>query len=352
MSARTIVFPSEPFEELRTGALQGVPTCKAVIAIVDRRTCPVRAPKYEYRLQYCTVGLKVWALSRTNSNTSIHTARRAKALCILPVLLDMLITQRARSSRAAAAARLVFAPRRLLSAPQGAPASETLAEKNRRLREKSEENLTQSRQRLMEDMSKRNEDMAALREVIHEKTVTLHPPPAALYSQASAFRFPQLEATSLAGDTVILDDNLFAGKWTLFGCAGSRFAQPMVDGWMDGIATALAMSPAPPTRLELRWLSLVEGSLLNWFRRPLLMTMRRAVPAARHGAFLCHFGDSSAPRRRLQMQNRYLGLVCLVDGRGIIRWHVHGSEVPSEPMVSDLMEMVQQEAKRETRRTS
>jgi hypothetical protein len=29
MSARTIVFPSEPFEELRTGALQGVPTCKA-----------------------------------------------------------------------------------------------------------------------------------------------------------------------------------------------------------------------------------------------------------------------------------------------------------------------------------
>jgi hypothetical protein len=146
----------------------------------------------------------------------------------------MLITQRARSSRAAAA-RLVFAPRRLLSAPQGAPASETLAEKNRRLREKSEENLTQSRQRLMEDMSKRNEDMAALREVIHEKTVTLHPPPAALYSQASAFRFPQLEATSLAGDTVILDDNLFAGKWTLFGCAGSRFAQPMVDGWMDGI---------------------------------------------------------------------------------------------------------------------
>ena len=263
----------------------------------------------------------------------------------------MLITQRARSTRAAAA-RLVFAPRRLLSAPQGAPASETLAEKNRRLREKSEENLTQSRQRLMEDMSKRNEDMAALREVIHEKTVTLHPPPAALYSQASAFRFPQLEATSLAGDTVILDDNLFAGKWTLFGCAGSRFAQPMVDGWMDGIAAALATSPAPPTRLELRWLSLVEGSLLNWFRRPLLMTMRRAVPAARHGAFLCHFGDSSAPRRRLQMQNRYLGLVCLVDGRGIIRWHVHGSEVPSEPMVSDLMEMVQQEAKRETRRTS
>ena len=35
MSARTIVFPSEPFEELRTGALQGVPTCKAVIAIVE-----------------------------------------------------------------------------------------------------------------------------------------------------------------------------------------------------------------------------------------------------------------------------------------------------------------------------
>ena len=35
MSARTIAFPSEPVEELRTGALQGRPTSKAARTISD-----------------------------------------------------------------------------------------------------------------------------------------------------------------------------------------------------------------------------------------------------------------------------------------------------------------------------
>jgi len=220
---------------------------------------------------------------------------------------------------------------------------ESLAAKNARLREASEANLSKTRQQLMDDMSKRNEDMAAMREIIHEKTVTLHPPPAALYAQSNAFRFPELQAASLTGYEVETT-SLFTGRWTLLGCAGSRFAQPMVDGWMDGVSAVLPES----LQLQLRWLSLIDGKLLSWFRRPLLAMMRRSVPSERHCSFLCHFGDSTEPRRRLQMQNRYLGFVCLVDGRGVVRWHVHGSEVPSEEMSLALVKLISREAARES----
>jgi len=226
------------------------------------------------------------------------------------------------------------------------PPRETLLEKNRRLREASEANLLKTRQNLMDDMSKRNADMSALREVIHEKTITLHPPPKSLYKHANAYRFPQLQATSLTGDEVAIDTEFFAGRWSLLGCAGSQFAQPMVDGWMDGVSKALSQKPSPPS-LQLRWLSLVDGRLLGWFRRPLLATMRRSVPSERHAAFLCHFGDSTEPRRRLQMQNRYLGFVCAVDSRGVVRWHVHGSDVPDELQAMTLVDLIVHEASRE-----
>ena len=70
---------------------------------------------------------------------------------------------------------------------------ETLAEKNARLEARSEEILAESRKKLLED-TKRRADLGALRQVLHEKNITEHPPPAAFYTQADAFRFPELAA--------------------------------------------------------------------------------------------------------------------------------------------------------------
>lgn len=185
----------------------------------------------------------------------------------------------------------------------------------------------------IEDVGNRNEDMSALREAVREKMVTLHPPPAALYSHAQGFRFPGVQTTSLAGDEVALSGSgsgLFAGRWTLLGCAGSSYAQPMVDAWLE----------AAEADVQRQWLSLLEGRVLSWFQRPLLTMMRRSVPAERHTVFCCHFGDAREVRRALQMQNKYLGYVCLVDPKGVVRWHVHGSEVPSEREVGALRSLL------------
>jgi len=195
------------------------------------------------------------------------------------------------------------------------------------------------------DDAKRRADLGSLREVLHEKVVTVHPPPTELYSHAASFRFPELTATSLDGTEVALGAAVgrhFAGRWTLLGCSGSNFSQGMVDAWIAGV-TADAPSDG---ELQACWLSLVEGTVLGWLRTPLLASMRRGVPTERHSRFLCRFEDDTTDlRRTLQMTNRYLGYVCLVDPQGTVRWHVHGSEVPSEEQVSGLRGLIEQALK-------
>lgn len=189
-------------------------------------------------------------------------------------------------------------------------------------------------------------DLGSLRTVLHERYVTIQAPPVALYAAADAFSFPKISATSLTGDDVTVGvgaGSLFAGRWTLVGLAGSNFAQGMVDGWLTGVASEGDDTVAPPSGggLQTRWLSLVEGAVLGWLRRPLLASMKRGVPAERHTRFLCRFGDDmSELRDALQMSNRYLGYVCLVDPKGSVRWHTHGNELPTDADLAALKALV------------
>ena len=225
-------------------------------------------------------------------------------------------------------------------ASQPSSKRETLRERNDRLRAASEAKLEESRQKLMDDVSKRSDDMGALREAVKAKTTTIHPPPKKLYAQQGAFHFPELSTESLAGESVLLaPGGLFRNQWTLLGCAGSQFAQPMVDSWLDAAAGVPAAASGAPA-IQTRWVSLVEGVILGWLKTPLLMGMRASVQRERHEHFLCHFGDVSDARRILQMQNKYLGYVCLVDPRGVVRWHVHGNETASEQEVQLLTQLM------------
>ena len=214
----------------------------------------------------------------------------------------------------------------------GQTSRETLSDMNARIRQASEEHLEETRTRLLDDVADRQSDMTSMRTVIRNESVTAHPPPAALYSQREAFRFPELDVTPLSGEpTALSERGLFGGRLTLLGCAGSQFAQPMVDAWvretslaveaMQPAAAAAAAAPdAPPPsppRLQTCWLSLVEGSsptMLNMLRWPLLMSMRLSVERERQPRFFARFGDATAARKQMQMTNRYLGYVCLVDG--------------------------------------
>ena len=210
------------------------------------------------------------------------------------------------------------------------------------------------------------EKTASIRGVMREKTLTLHAPPPRLYSAKrvcggepnpcrphawsscsrgvrraapQAFSFPFIEASNLLGESVRWDDSadgLFASRLTLLGCTGSRMAEPMVNGWLDGVTAATESVPAMQTVR----LSLIEATALTWLQRPLLWSIRATVPAEQHGSFYCHFGKAGALKRQLRMENSYLGYVCLVDRTGTVRWHVHSNEPPTDEQVASLAALV------------
>ena len=176
---------------------------------------------------------------------------------------------------------------------------------------------------------------------------------------------------SLAGDEGDLstaEGGWLHGRTTLLGCAGSQFSQPMVDGWLDpfareGVANveqavvnmveqqgavanvgiANVDSLEVDSRFQVLWLSLVHGAVLDWFRKPLLSSMRASVRHERHGSFCCHFGDGREERETLNMENRYLGYVCIVDRSGLVRWHTHSNQPPSgDDEVSSLARLIRE----------
>ena len=113
-------------------------------------------------------------------------------------------------------------------------------------------------------------------------------------------------------------------------------AEPMVNGWLDGVTAATEAVPAMQTVR----LSLIEATALTWLQRPLLWSIRATVPAEQHGSFYCHFGKAGALKRQLRMENSYLGYVCLVDRTGTVRWHVHSNEPPTDEQVASLAALV------------
>lgn len=134
----------------------------------------------------------------------------------------------------------------------------------------------------------------------------------------------------LGGRAQLTPEDVLGRGPTLVGVAGSRFAQPMVDAWVDGVAAKMAPSAeddagvnsdasAVPRSggLQLLRLSLVEGAALSMLRTPLRLSMRLSVPSEQRAGFVCHFGDVAGAREKLRMTNRFLGYACLVDAAGM-----------------------------------
>jgi len=218
-----------------------------------------------------------------------------------------------------------------------------LREKNAAWRERSEAALEKRRTVLDNDWKNHQHGIGELRAAIRNKEpFTIHPPPSKLYESKEAFYFPSVAVRSLGGDMRSLDKaDLFKGKRSLVGCAGSRFSEAMVDAWLEGISSNTTSvesnggaSGSPP--LQVLRLALVEGTILSLLRMPLLASMRMTVPKSQRDSFFVSFGDTSQMRRQLHVENRYLGYVCLVDEEAVVRWHVHSSEVPSKAQVEAL----------------
>ena len=200
--------------------------------------------------------------------------------------------------------------------------------------------LTRPRWHRNQDWKKHNARTKAIRDIIRDEDAG-GAAPTTLHKTEDAFYFPELQATRLdGGDASLSVAGLLGGQLTLLGCSGSRFGQRMVDGWLDGGAGDGAGDGAAASAVQVLRLSLVETSALAWMRTPLLASIRMATPEEQHASFLCLFGEAAAARKQMRMTNGFLGYVCLVDAAGVVRWHVHSSEVPGDDDVRMLRGLV------------
>merc|ERR1740130_2218576 len=210
------------------------------------------------------------------------------------------------------------------------PIFKWLKEKNAAFRETSEAAHDKSLNKLNTDWKEHGTGVNAIRNIIRYSDDIRQAAPRALHSTEEAFVFPEMKAVRLNGvDVTLSAGDMFGNRLTLLGCSGSRFGQPMVDAWLSGADERDTPEAAPTLPLQVLRLSLLESTFLSWMKTPLLASMRSGVPQEHRDAFLCCFGSVHTARQKMRMTNQYLGYVCLVDGGGVVRWHVHSSDVPT-----------------------
>lgn len=131
-------------------------------------------------------------------------------------------------------------------------------------------------------------------------------------------KFPELTAKSLAGNTVTLP-NAGEGKVSLIGIAFERSAQNMLDSWLEpfeqefGDNPAFVMYEVPMVGPNWNFLSLIIDS-----------GMRGGIPTEKHNYVLTLYEDYSGYQELLDMEDRDLAYIFLLDKNGVIRWKGKG----------------------------
>lgn len=145
-------------------------------------------------------------------------------------------------------------------------------------------------------------------------------------------RFPGFTGRALSGVEVTLPDAA-SGMVTLVGVAFVREAQAMLDSWMDPYAAVFADREGY-TAYEL---PVIEG----WYWR--LMSgvidggMRAGIPPGKHDTVVTSYGDATAFKEALAIEDTRSAYVYLLDRSGVIRWQ--GSGYATDAAVDAMLQM-------------
>jgi hypothetical protein len=131
--------------------------------------------------------------------------------------------------------------------------------------------------------------------------------------------FPRISGRALSGTSVTLPDAA-RGTVALVGVAFVRDAQPMLDSWMrpyeeafDGRKGYVAYE-----------LPIIEGWHWRLMSGMIDGGMRAGIPVEKHNYVVTVYGDASAFREALSIEDTGSAYVFLLGRSGIIRWRNHG----------------------------
>ena len=155
---------------------------------------------------------------------------------------------------------------------------------------------------------------------------------------AEGMKFPRLEAETLSGSELVLPRDT-AEKVTIVAVAFQRGVQEQIDAWSEvfaplkpqpGSADSSVSSESPQREamriyeipmLKGRW-RLISGVIDGG--------MRSGIPEAEHPYVATYYGDTSAYREKLSMQDEELSHLFILDPEGMIRFAAAGA--PTEEL--------------------
>lgn len=146
--------------------------------------------------------------------------------------------------------------------------------------------------------------------------------------------FPAFEAFDVDGTTVTLPP-LMRSRVTLVGVSMRQLGAKNLQTWTSPFARRVHLSPRAIEHTGMLHISLVDNNFLRIFKKWLLKDLRKAETDLSLQRRSClKIGDVADIRKTLDVTNRLVGYVFLLDHEGVIRWR--GSGVATEPELADL----------------
>ncbi len=129
-------------------------------------------------------------------------------------------------------------------------------------------------------------------------------------------KFPELESESLSGKQIKIPDDL-EGEINLISVAFVREAQAMLDSWVEPFQEMCEGKSAYE-------LPMIDGYFWKIFSGFIDEGMKTGIPARKHDYVVTYYGDTSNFREKLEMDDKNLGYVFLLNKEGEIIWSGKG----------------------------
>ncbi|MEF8874852.1 MAG: hypothetical protein V5A88_09335 [Candidatus Thermoplasmatota archaeon] len=143
-------------------------------------------------------------------------------------------------------------------------------------------------------------------------------------------KFPKIKGESLSGKEVVLPDDA-EGEVILVAVAFKREAQGMIDSWMNYFEELCEGKEAYE-------LPVIESSLWKVFSGFIDSGMKSGIPQEKHDSVVTHYGGISEFKKKLDIEDKSLGYVFLLDedGRVMFKGEGYADEEGKEELLKNV----------------
>jgi mitochondrial ATPase complex subunit ATP10 len=166
-----------------------------------------------------------------------------------------------------------------------------------------------------------------------------------LLKPSSAETFPPLTADSISEGEMIMP-SAAVGKISIVGISFKQYGFEQLVSWMEPlqnkynlIQTQNNKKSTSKQNVQLMYCSMTEGGLLaSLLRGSMKSGLSKTIPKELHSTSMVYVGDLDKICETLNIDNRLVGHLFLLDSKAKVRWHGCGDATPDE--LESLVKMV------------